>query len=139
MVIGLDNNFVCADAVHLVEHALGLAVQITFYAKRGEFVRHYADGPPGRITLRRRTAVLIGPVCLDFRRSLTFISITEGAKASSHLYGVASKVCRALGSVGGDNHPAANNGVFSEFGQFSRLPPAPAIRVSLFYDESAAF
>ena len=48
VVVGrFDDHLVRADAVHLVEHAFGLAAQIAFDAQRGELVGHYADGPAG--------------------------------------------------------------------------------------------
>src|SRR5215471_15709986 len=41
----LDDDLVCADAIHLVEHALSLAVQRAFNAKRGKLVGHNSYRP----------------------------------------------------------------------------------------------
>src|SRR5271154_116665 len=42
---GFDDDFVSADAVHLVEHAFGLLVQIALDAERRKFIGNDTDGP----------------------------------------------------------------------------------------------
>src|SRR5438105_15343119 len=60
-----DNDFMRADAVHLVKHPLGLAIEITFNSESGKFIGNYAHGPSLSIALRRAT-VLAGTIGLDF-------------------------------------------------------------------------
>src|SRR5579864_14140 len=138
VIIGFDNHFVRADAVHLVEHALGLAVQIAFNSQSGEFVRDHPHSPAGRIALRR-TAILVGPVGLNLRRGLAFVPVAEGAETALHFYCVAGKVSGALGSVGRNDDPATDDRVFSKFRQFTSIPPARSFGQPSFYAESAAF
>ena len=126
-----------ADAIHFVEHAFGLAVKVALDSERGEFVRHHAHCPAGRVTLRLG-AILVGTIGLNFRRGLAFVSVAKRAKAALHLYRFAGKVSGAFGAVGGNNYPAADDGVFSEFGQkigsSTRCHPGNS-----FYDEIEAF
>ena len=117
-VVGsLDDDLVGADAVHPVEHALGLAVQVAFDSQRREFVGHDAHRPAGRIALGRRPAVRVGTISLNFGRSLALISGTERAEAALDLYGFAHEIGGTFGAIGGDDNPAADDGVFSEFRQ----------------------
>src|SRR3954453_24230688 len=126
VVIGFHNHFVRADAVHLVEHAFGLAVQIAFDAKGGKLIRDSPNRPARGIFLWWRPAIL-RTIGLDLGRGLALVSITEGTEAAPHLYCFTGKVSRTLGAVGRDNDPAANNRIFSEFGQVNvssaPLPP----------------
>src|ERR687898_1910343 len=45
----LDDHLVGADAVHLVEEALALAVERAFDAQHGKLVRHDAQAPAGPV------------------------------------------------------------------------------------------
>src|SRR5690348_1211127 len=79
VVIGLDNYFVRADAIHLVEHAFGLSVEIAFNSEGREFVGNDPNGPAWRIPLRS-SPVVAGPIGLNFRRCLAFVSVTKRAE-----------------------------------------------------------
>ena len=52
MVGRFDDDFMGADAVHLVEHAFGLAVQVALNAQRRELVGNDANGPTRCVPLR---------------------------------------------------------------------------------------
>ena len=113
VVVGRFNNyFMCADTVHAVEHAVGLAVERTFDAEGGELIGDHADRPAGGVFLGRRTAVRWA-IGLDFRWRLVLIARAEGAKAAPHLHVFAGEVSRALGTVGGNDDPPAHNWIFS--------------------------
>ena len=112
MVGRFNDNFVSADAVHLVEHAFGLLVEVAFDAERREFVRDYSNCPAGSVFLRS-AAVGVGAVGKDFRRRLAFIAVAEGTEATFDLDGLAHEVGRALGAVGRNDYPSAYDGVFS--------------------------
>src|SRR5581483_10512796 len=113
MIRRFNDDFVSADAVHLVEHAFGLAIQIAFDSQGREFVGNDAYGPARRIALRRRTSIRIRPIGLNLRRSLGLVSIAEGAEATLDAHPFAGKIRGTLGAIGGDDHPTANNGIFS--------------------------
>src|SRR5579871_1800199 len=105
----LDDDLVSADAIHLVEHAFGLTIEIALDAQRGEFVGHHAHRPAGRVALRR-AAVLAGPVGLDFGRGFVFVAVTEGAKTALDLYLFTGKIGGPFGPVGGNDDPPADYG-----------------------------
>ena len=96
----LDDHFVRADTVHLVEHALGLTVQVALNAQRGEFVGHNPDGPTWGIALGRTPAIGARAIGLNLGRSLVLVAVTERAKTAADLDSSANKVGRALGPVG---------------------------------------
>jgi len=53
-VVGrLDHDLVRANAIHFVEHALGLLIQAAFNAERRKLVRNHADRPSRTVFLRR--------------------------------------------------------------------------------------
>ena len=108
----LDDHLVGADAVHLVVHALALAVQLAFDAQRRELVGHHAH-PPSRLV-----AVAGVAVGQHLRRRLVFISVTERADGRRRRRNrLADKIARALGAVRGDNHPSPGDGVLTQFRQ----------------------
>jgi len=92
VIRGFDDDFVRANAVHAVKHALGLAVEIALDAKCGELVGNHAHCPTGRVALRRRATVRIGAVGLDLRRSLRFVTVTKRTEPPSYLHSVTSKI-----------------------------------------------
>src|SRR5579884_2149275 len=116
---GLDDDFVGADAVHLVEHALGLPVQIAFNTQGRELVGNDANGPARGVFRRRRPTVGIGAISLDFRRSLVFVAVAEGTKTASEFYRFPGEVRGTFGAIGRNNDPATHNGVFPQFRQCS--------------------
>ena len=87
--------------------------EIAFDAQRGKFVGHDAHRPAGRVALRWRPAVGIGTIGLNFRRRLAFVAVAEGAEAALDLHAFADEIGGALGAVGGDDDPAADDRVFS--------------------------
>ncbi len=70
----LDNDFVRANALHLVEDAFAFAVQIAFDAQHRKLVRDHAQRPTWLVRAR---AVSIGE---HLRRRLGFVPGTEGAE-----------------------------------------------------------
>src|SRR5882762_2662522 len=46
---GFDNHFMRTDAVHAVEHTVGLAVERALNSEGWELVRNHAHRPAGRI------------------------------------------------------------------------------------------
>ena len=117
VVRSLNDDFMRPNAVHAIEHALGLAIQIALNAERRELVGHHAHGPARRIALGRRPAVGVRAVRLDLRRSLGFVAITKGTEAASDFDRLAGEVSRALGPVGRNDDPAAHDRIFSKFRQ----------------------
>jgi len=108
MVRSLDDDFVGADAVHLVVHALALAVQFAFDAQHGEFVGDYAHAPTRLVTA---SAVAVSQ---DLGRSFMLIAITEGADSlAGWRHRLADKIAGPLGAIGGDNHPSPGDGVLT--------------------------
>src|SRR5450432_257820 len=114
MVRRLDDDLVRADAVHAVEHALGLTVQGAFDAQGWELVGDDADRPSGRVALRGRAAICVGAVGLNFRRSLALVAVAKRAESALDFQVFADEVSGAFGAVCGNDHPAANNRIFSK-------------------------
>src|SRR5580693_2269177 len=105
------------DTVHAVEHAFGLPVQIALNAQRRKLVRHHAHGPSRSVAGRRWPSVRVRPVGLDLWRRLALIPVAEGTESPLDLHVFADKVGGTLGPVGRNNHPAANNRIFSKLRQ----------------------
>src|ERR1700747_744718 len=117
MVGGLNGDFVRADTIHLVEHALGLAIQIAFNPQGRKLVRDDAHGPARSIAQGRRTAIRIRPVGLNLGWSFSLVPRAEGAEAAFNAHTFAYKICGTLGAIGGNDHPPAHDWIFSKFGQ----------------------
>src|ERR1700735_1863243 len=114
-VVGsFDNHFMRPDTVHPVEHSFGLAVQRTFNAEGGKLVRYYTHRPPWRVPLGCRSSMRSWTVVLNLRRCLPFVAIAKGAESALQLHILPGKIAWALGSIRGNNHPAANNRIFSQ-------------------------
>src|SRR4051794_637021 len=75
MVRRFNNYFVRADAVHFVEHAFGLSIEVAFNSQSWKLVWNYPYGPSRGVARRRRSAILARTVSLDLRRRLCLISI----------------------------------------------------------------
>src|SRR5450759_4897107 len=121
-VVGpFDDDLMGADAVHLVVHALALAVQLAFDAEDGEFIGHDAHPPPGLV------AIPGGAVGQHFGRCLVFIPVTEradgGRERRRHL---PDKIAGAFGAIRGYDDPSPCDGVLTQFRQ---------VRGFLRYDE----
>ena len=112
----LDDHLMRAHAVHLVEHAFGRAVQTAFNAQRRKFVGDYAHPPSRRVARRLRPADDGRAVAQHFGRRLVLVARTKRAESALHLDGLAGKICGPLGAIGGDDHPAAGDRIFSKLG-----------------------
>src|SRR6516225_1343920 len=133
MVRRLNNDFVRADAVHLVEHAIGRAVQAAFNLQCRKLVGHYTNRPtlgiaPGAV----RT------VSKHFGRCLAFVAGTKRAKSALQLHRLPYKIGWALRAVSRDDYPSAYDGIFTKFRhcrlvsceRIGYLTPKPANRKS---------
>src|SRR5215472_1844545 len=138
MIRRLDDDFMRTNAVHLVEHALGLAIEIAFDAQGGKFVRNHAHSPTGSIPLWWRPAVQVRAIRLDFRGSLAFVAGAKGTESSLDPHSFAHKIRGPLGSIRGDNNPTSDDRVFPEFRQLLN-PFNNGDTNSLFYDTAKAF
>ena len=108
VVRGFDHHLVSANPVHLVVHALALAVQIAFDAQRRKFVRHHTHAPT-----RFVTAAAV-PISQDFRRRLMLMAVIEGA--DSWLAGrhrLTDKIAGTLRAIGGYDDPSPRDWVVS--------------------------
>jgi hypothetical protein len=85
-VVGaLDDHFVRADAVHLVEDALARLVQISLDLESGELVRH------GSKTPTRFVGLAAVPVREDFVRCCPLVARAERAEPRSLLVALVLK------------------------------------------------
>src|SRR5947209_18750692 len=99
-----------ANAVHLVEHAIGLAVNVALDAQCGKLVRNHTQVPAGSIT-----AIFAWAVSEYFRRRLAFVAGTERAEARSLDVGALTReVAGTLGAVGRDNDQASGYRIFAK-------------------------
>ncbi len=104
-----DDDFVRADAVHLVEQAFAFAVQFPFNAQSGKSIRHDADIPS-----RCVRAGAIAAVGENLRRRLRFIARAEGAiEGRPGKYAFAQKIHGALAPFRGDDYPPPCNWIFT--------------------------
>src|SRR3954471_10398056 len=117
VVRGLDDHLMGTQAIHLVEHAVRLAVKVRLNPKDGEFVRHHSNAPSRSITLCRRTTILARAIRQDLRRSLRFVSVTEGTETALVLHSIAQEISGTLCPVGRNNYPPPDDGVFSQLWQ----------------------
>src|SRR5579862_8114744 len=113
-----DDYFVGADAVHTIEHALGLPIQGTLNSKCRKLVGNYSHRPSWRVSLWPRSTIRVGPISLNLRRRLAFIPVTKGAEASLDLHVFPHEIRWALRPIGRDNYPTSNNRIFSELRHF---------------------
>ena len=142
VVRSFDDDLMRPNAVHAVEHALGLAVQIALDAECRKLVGNHAHRPARSIALGRRPAVGVGAVGLDLRRSLGFVAVTEGAEAASDFDRLAGEVGRTLGAVGRNNDPAAHDRIFSKLRQLLKslsVTRSVTTRTKLFYSPPFLF
>src|SRR5882724_10633648 len=102
---GFDNHFMRTDAVHAVEHTVGLAVERALNSEGRELVRNYPHRPARGILGSRRPAVA-GAIGLDLRRCLVLVAGTEGAESTLHCQALTGEVGGALGAVGGNDDPS---------------------------------
>src|SRR5580698_3085277 len=118
-VVGrFHNDFMRADAVHLVKEAFAFSVEIAFNTQRWEFVRHHTNRPACCVR-----AAVAAAVDENLWRRLGLIARAERAILGvwRRRNSLAQKIVWTLSTLGGNNHPAASNRVFSQLRQSS--PP----------------
>src|SRR6185437_11725681 len=120
MVGGLNDHLMSADAVHLVEHSIGLAVQVTFNTQSRKFVRHHTQVP----VCVALAAIFSRPIRQNFRRRLSFIARTKRAETGRLDVGtLAGEISGAFGTVSGNDYPTSRYGIFSQFRHENILQP----------------
>src|SRR5580700_3263767 len=124
MIGRFDDYLMRADAVHLVKEAFALAVEIAFNAECGKFVGHDAHGPA------RGVCASVAPAvdqnlrrCLGFRAGAERAILAVGKRRDAF----AQKIVRAFSTLGGNNHPAASNRIFSQLRQSN--PPRKGSKI----------
>src|SRR5579859_5383 len=103
-----NDDFMCADAIHLVEQSFPFAIKLAFDFQSGKFVGNNANGPAWSIS-----SATISSVDKELRRRFGFVSRTEWAIfwiASHNL--VAQKIHGPFAAVGRDNDPTPCDGIF---------------------------
>src|SRR5271165_6234225 len=122
-VIGrFDDHLVSAYAIHFVEKTLAFAVQLAFDAQRGKFVGHHADAPAGGVG-----GAAAAPVDQNFGGCLRFAAGAERAVLGIFCdYAFPQEIVGALAALGGDDHPASGDGIFSQLWQTN--PPRRTMR-----------
>src|SRR5258707_844900 len=117
-VVGrFDDDFVGADSIHFVEQAFAFAVEIAFDAERGKAVGNDANVPAGSVG-----AAAVAAVDENLGRRFAFSSGAEGAilgPRDNHAF--AEKIGGALSAIGGNDDPAARDGIFTQLRQSSLL------------------
>src|SRR5262249_2391618 len=96
----LDDDLVSADAIHLVKHAFGLAVQVAFNSEGRKLIGHNAHRPSRCMPLWRGPPIRIWAVGLNFRWCLAFVTVAEGAKPTLVLDAFTEKIGRSLSTIG---------------------------------------
>ena len=105
-----------ADAAHHVVDAVAALVQLALDLQGGELVGHDADPPPFAVALRAGLA--IGE---DFVGRFVLVALAEGAEAALLALLRRVEVVRPFRPAAGDNHPAADNRVFSKVGHEKKV------------------
>src|SRR5258708_7054299 len=131
----LDHDFVRADSVHPVKHAVSLAVEVALDAQCGKFVRHHAQVPSGGGAV----SIFRGTVGQNLRRRLALIAGTKRTESPAlDIDALAGKISRPTGTVGGDDDPASGNRIFAKFRHTAILQPC-ALGCFFLKSRSAAF
>src|SRR5579871_4422111 len=71
-----NHYFMGANAIHLVKHAVCLAIQIALDSQSGKFIGHYTQVPAGGVS----SYILTGAISQNFRRGSAFMAGTERAE-----------------------------------------------------------
>src|SRR5664280_1601962 len=109
IVIGrLDDDLVRPNAVHLVEHALGLPVQAALDSECRKLVGHHAYRP-----IRCVTRSAVRAIRQHLGRGLAFIAVAERAKATLHFHRLTAEVGGTFGAIGGNDYPSSNDWIFA--------------------------
>ena len=94
----LDDDFVGADAVHLVVDAVAALVEVALDLQGGELVGHHADAPALFVGLR--VAVAVGE---DLVRRVVLAALAEGAEAlpagSGSALGPTGRLARSVAMI----------------------------------------
>src|SRR5580692_1008611 len=109
MLRRLDNDFMSADAIHLVEQAFAFAIQFAFNSQRGKTVGHHANVPAAAIS-----PATIPAISENFGRRLGLVARAERAILwRTRKNGLAQKVHGTLPTVCGNNDPPRGNWIFT--------------------------
>ena len=105
-----DDDFVGTHAVHAVVEADSFATHVAFDLQHRKFIRDDTHGPVGRIE-----SAWLRSIGHDFFRREPFLSRAKRAEGRRNRSGrlEVDKVMRAAPAFGGNNHPAAHDGVTS--------------------------
>src|ERR1700743_1066283 len=99
-----------AQAVHLVKHAVGLAIKIALNSQSRKFIGHHAQVPARCVAVR----MVARTVRKDLRRRCVFMAGTKWTKRSALDHGgFTGEISGAAGTISGNNYPATSNRVFS--------------------------
>ena len=108
----LDDDLMRADAVHLVVHAVALAVQLAFDAEHRKFVGHDAHAP-ARLVARRRCCGTPAPRAASYARFRN----RKGRRRTGRRRRMPDKIAGALGAIGCNDDPSTRDRVLPQFGQ----------------------
>src|SRR5215471_12740433 len=101
MVGSFDDDFVGADAVHLVVHALALAIEVALNAEDGELIGHDANAPAWLVAAAR---VAVGE---HFGRRFVFVAVVERADGGrGRRRRLADKIAGTFSTIRRYNYPA---------------------------------
>src|SRR5262249_15757137 len=101
----LYDHLMRADAIHLVVHAFGTALEVAFNSKRGEFVGDNAHAPTRRIATH--PIAVGGPISQDLRRSFVCVTGTKRAEPPFKFGALTGKITGTFGAIGRDDDPAS--------------------------------
>src|SRR6516225_10244640 len=127
MMIGsFHDDFVCAYAVHVVEHAFGRTVQVSFDGERRKLVGHHPHSPTLRVA-----AGAVRAICQHLGGSLALVTGTEWTKTAFDLDGFADEISRTLGTISGYDDPSSDDGIFAQLWHSRPSPEAtvPILRL----------
>jgi len=131
VIRSLNDDLMCAYAVHLVKHTFGRAIQIAFNSQSGKLVGHNADTPAGRVVGRLRPPGNGRAVAQHLGRRLAFVAGAKWTEPAFLLDGLADKIRRAFRPVGRDDDPTTRDRVFSQFGHSYRFLSLPAAGMTM--------
>src|ERR1035437_4891513 len=109
VLVGLDDDFMSAHAVHLVIHAFALAIERSFNLEGRKFVRNYAHPPSGWVLLAAGVVIR-----QEFPGRLILIARAKRAKFAHAGFHLLTKIGGSLAPVCRDNHPTAYHRVASQ-------------------------
>ena len=113
----LDDDFVGADAVHLVVDAFAALVEVPLDLQGREAVRHDADAPAALVGFGG--AIAIGE---DLERRILLVPLAKRAEGGRRRRWLVLDRDGPLGAVRGDNDPAAHDRVLAKFRHLLEIP-----------------